>query len=404
MNTSIHNAALLVCLVAAFAGTVAEGQMARPRIAPVAETAWTEAQRAAAAQFAPGGSIGNDLRTWLNHPPLVAGVMPFVRYISEQSGLTPRHRELLILRTAWLSRSEYVWAHHAAAARKAGMSSDEIRRVAEGPQSAGWSALEGALLRAADELHENSFINDAIWKVLTSHYDTPRVIDAVFTVTEFTMLAGAYNSIGVQLEPGITNRLPDMPVALNVPQREPPLTTARVTPLEASEWTPEVRAMLDPQGSGRTPIAIYRTIARNPKLYPPRQLLSEYIRLHATLAARERELLILRMGWLARSEYEWAQHVRQGRNAGLDTVKIAIGPTAPGWSDIDVALLKATDELYYDDKISDATWNTLATRFSPQELMDALITAGGYRMVSMALNTLGVQLEPGNERFPVIRN
>ena len=403
MNTSIHKAALQVCLGIAFAGAVAQAQPSAPRIAPLPESAWTEAQRAAATQFAPGGA-GNDLKTWLNHPPLVAGVMPFARYISEQSLLTARHRELLILRTAWLCRSEYVWAHHAAAARKAGVTADEIRRVAQGPQATGWSALESALLRAADELHENSFINDATWKVLASHYDTARVIDAVFTVTEFTMLAGAYNSLGVQLEPGISDRLPDVPVTINVPQREPPLATARVTPLEPSEWTPDVRAMLDPQGSGRTPIAIYRTIARNPKLYPPRQLLSEYIRLHATLATRERELLILRMGWLAKSEYEWAQHVRQGRGAGLDTVKIAIGPTAPGWSEIDVALLKATDELYHDDKVSDATWKTLATRFSPQELMDALITAGGYRMVSMALNTLGVQLEPGNERFPVIKN
>jgi 4-carboxymuconolactone decarboxylase len=144
-----------------------------------------------------------------------------------------------------------------------------------------------------------------------------------------------------------------------------------------------------------------RTFARNPKLYPPRQLLSEHIRLRSTLSAHARELLILRPGWLARSEYEWAQHVRNGRQAGLDSNRIASGADAPGWDPFDVALVRAADELYRDDYISDATWTALAARFNASELMDVLITAGGYRMVSMALNAFGVQLEPGAERFPV---
>jgi len=65
-----------------------------------------------------------------------------------------------------------------------------------------------------------------------------------------------------------------------------------------------------------------------------------------------------------------------------------------------VALLQAADELYRDATISDRTWNTLAARFDTTMMMNVIVTASNYRMVSMALNALGVQIEPGNERFP----
>ena len=65
----------------------------------------------------------------------------------------------------------------------------------------------------------------------------------------------------------------------------------------------------------------------------------------------------------------------------------------------DDTLLRAVDELYSARVISDATWGKLAARLNDQQLLDVLITTGGYHMVSMALNTFGVQLEPGGERI-----
>jgi hypothetical protein len=67
---------------------------------------------------------------------------------------------------------------------------------------------------------------------------------------------------------------------------------------------------------------------------------------------------------------------------------------------VDDALLRAVDELHRDTMVSDATWGELAAVFDSRQMLDVLITVGGYRMVSMALNTFGVQLEPGAERFP----
>src|SRR5688572_22523503 len=120
-------AACLTMLVASALATSAwlAAPLAAPRIAPLPEQAWTDAHRAAVATFAAQGA-GNDLKTWLNHLPLVKGIMPFAVYITRDSMLSPRQRELLILRTAWLCRSEYLWAHHTVAARAAGLSREEI--------------------------------------------------------------------------------------------------------------------------------------------------------------------------------------------------------------------------------------------------------------------------------------
>src|SRR5688572_21201391 len=102
-------AALIALLHASSAG-------AQSRIPPVPEGEWTDAQRGIVARFGPGGRANNALRVYLRHPALAENILPFERYISTQSTLSPRHRALLILRTAWLCRSEYVWAQHAALA------------------------------------------------------------------------------------------------------------------------------------------------------------------------------------------------------------------------------------------------------------------------------------------------
>ena len=149
--------------------------------------------------------------------------------------------------------------------------------------------------------------------------------------------------------------------------------------------------------------SVYRTFARHPQLYPPRQQLSEYIRLGSTLTARTREMLILRIGWLCRSDYEWSNHEPAGRRAGMTDEEIRgiiSGPDAPVWDRLDAAIVRAADELHHDDTITDATWAALSRHYNTRQLMDVVITTAGYRMVSMALNSFGVQLEADDRGFP----
>ena len=114
-------------------------------------------------------------------------------------------------------------------------------------------------------------------------------------------------------------------------------------------------------------------------------------------------MLILRIGWICRSEYEWAQHVGsvgRARDHGLEPIWIAQGAEAPGWDSFERTILRAVDELFHDTGISDATWAALAARYDTELLMSAVFTASSYRATSMVLNALGVQLDPGDERFP----
>ena len=150
-------------------------------------------------------------------------------------------------------------------------------------------------------------------------------------------------------------------------------------------------------------VNIFRTLAHHPKLFKRWLVFANHVLFKSSLPARERELVILRTGWLCRAEYEWGQHVIIGRASGLsddEIRRIAQGPDAPGWDPFDAALLRAADELYEDSFMSDATWKTLSKEYSTEQLMDVVFAIGQYTLVSMALNTFGVQLDPGVGGFP----
>jgi alkylhydroperoxidase family enzyme len=138
---------------------------------------------------------------------------------------------------------------------------------------------------------------------------------------------------------------------------------------------------------------------------PPHGL--QLVNRQSKLEPRYRELMILRTGWNCRSEYEWAQHVGsvgRAREMGMPVDNIARGPDAPGWNPTERALLTAADELYRDSFVSDRTWSALSAGLDTVMIVNALISAANYRLVSMSLNAFGVKLEPGDERFPTIAN
>ena len=396
-----------------FAAIVAVLAAAEPRLRPVAATAFTEEQRALAATYSGAFGSGADFRTLLVHPELVKGVLPFANYILSESTLTARHRDLLILRTAWLTRSPYLWAKHEdnvftapVVIPIAGPPLDPFAREALGAIAGrpltGFSDFERVLLRAADELHQYSFIRDETWAAMAQQYNVHQLMDATFTIAEMTMIGAIVNSVRVDLEPGWVEFERTGPQPSTSREIAMKLPKPRIEPMVLAEAAPDIRAMLDPSGSGRDIAAVYRTFAQHPKLYPPRQILSEYIRTKSTLAPRVREMLILRIGWRCRSAYEWAAHAPAGRRAGLtdDQIRMLARNGYEGWSDADAAIVRAADELFADDTISDGTWKALDDQFDERQLLDVLITTGGYRMVSMVLNTFGVPAEPNSEPFP----
>tara|TARA_B100000029_G_scaffold303287_1_gene296108 strand:+ start:134 stop:670 length:537 start_codon:yes stop_codon:yes gene_type:complete len=150
-------------------------------------------------------------------------------------------------------------------------------------------------------------------------------------------------------------------------------------------------------------INITRTLAHHPDLSEAWLTFARYVLGNSTLPPRERELLILRIGFLLGADYEWGQHTRIGREAGLTDVeiqRITEGPDAVGWSSFDRTLLRAVDELRRDAEISDTTWAELAARYDTKQLMDVVFTVGQYNLVSMALKTFRVPLDEGVTGIP----
>jgi len=177
------------------------------------------------------------------------------------------------------------------------------------------------------------------------------------------------------------------------------LSTPRVPPLPVEELDAEIRERL---GDGPV-LNIFRTLAQHPKLMKRWLVFGNHVLGRSSLPPRERELVILRIGWLCRSAYEWGQHVRIALSSGLSQAeidRIPSGPDAAGWTDLERALLRATDELHADAFIGDATWAALARNLDTHQLMDLIFTVGQYNLVSMALNSLGVQPEPGLPDLP----
>jgi 4-carboxymuconolactone decarboxylase len=182
------------------------------------------------------------------------------------------------------------------------------------------------------------------------------------------------------------------------PPRIPPLP-----PEEQDEPTRELLAQVRIADAPHAPTAnIFSTLVRHPGLFR-RWLPFGGKLLAGKLPARDRELLILRTGWLCQAEYEWAQHTIIGRAVGLSEAeidRIREGPEAAGWDSSEATLLRAADQLHASARIDDSTWDELAARYDEAQLIEVPMLVGAYHMVAFTLNSLGVPLEPGVAGFP----
>ena len=176
----------------------------------------------------------------------------------------------------------------------------------------------------------------------------------------------------------------------------------RIPPVAENDWPDDIRPALDRLAGERgRPLNVFRTLANHPRLFLRWLGLGEQLLDHSTLPPRLRELVILRTATLAGSSYEWAHHTVIGRSAGLSEDEIARvreGPDAAGWSDTDLAVLRAVDELYGGNDLSESTWAGLSTRWHTQQLMEMVITVGFYTMTATFLNAFRVEIDPGSGR------
>lgn len=149
------------------------------------------------------GEVLNIFGALANHPDLLRRWLVFAAHTLSKCTLSPRDRELLILRTGWNCRARYEWGQHVLIALDCGISADEIEAVKLGPSQSGWSAGDALLLRAADELHGASGLSDATWNELTARYQPEQILDLVAVVGNYHLVAMFLNTLRVPLDPGV---------------------------------------------------------------------------------------------------------------------------------------------------------------------------------------------------------
>lgn len=185
------------------------------------------------------------------------------------------------------------------------------------------------------------------------------------------------------------------------------LNTPRIPPAEPETWSEAQRKAIGPMAERGPVLNVFKTLLNDPKAYEAFMAWGRYILgRHNALPPREREIVILRIGYLCVAGYEWTQHRRIGLETGLtetEIERIKAGADAPGWSAADAALIRAADELHHRQFVSDATWASLKAHFSEKQCADAVFTAGQYTQVAMFLNTFGVQLDPGQTLDPDLK-
>jgi alkylhydroperoxidase family enzyme len=183
------------------------------RIDPLPPSAWPPEMRAAMAAIQPPAPRHpypprdasrpkglNALGTLARHPALTQAFNTFNGHVLFATTLSPRQRELLVLRVAALRRSDYEWAQHAVLAGDAGLAPAEVAAVAEGPEAPGLDPLDRLLVRAVDELLASAEISERTWAALGDQLDEQQLMDLVFTVGAYETLAMAFRSFGVEID------------------------------------------------------------------------------------------------------------------------------------------------------------------------------------------------------------
>lgn len=173
-----------------------------PRLEPLPGDRWDDAVRDSLRSLLPAErtnprDAGNVLATLVRHPGLTRAYLPFNAYLLTGSTLSPRMREVALLRAVVRCDCEYLWSHHVPIALRAGLTTDEIDAIRAGVLT---DPTDAAVVRAVDDLNAHHTISPDVWDELGRHFTDEQCMDLVFTIGGYTMLAMAVNSFGVQEE------------------------------------------------------------------------------------------------------------------------------------------------------------------------------------------------------------
>ena len=178
----------------------------------------------------------------------------------------------------------------------------------------------------------------------------------------------------------------------------------RIAPLSQAEMDPDALALCI---AIRESVGVFEhsvipdymlTMVKHPELFRCQMDMGTVL-FQGSIPPRERELAVLRVGWLTRAPYEWGQHVTIAKRYGLsdaEVERVTQGSSAEGWGAHEAAILRGVEELLGDHALSDATWAALAETWNEQQLIEFPMMVGQYVATAFVQNSLRTALDNGN--------
>ena len=185
------------------------------RLSPVPKDEWDEDCAAAVRAGMPAAAadrflsaapdaprLANGISSLLHHPQLAAAFLNFNGQLLWEPVLAPRLRELIVLRVARRTRSQYEWLQHAKLSQRYDVTPEEVEAIANGDDGV-FSDLETDVLHATDQLLESYQVEDETWERLAAALDEKTRLELLFVVGTYTSLAMVFNGIGIELDPDL---------------------------------------------------------------------------------------------------------------------------------------------------------------------------------------------------------
>ena len=170
----------------------------------------------------------------------------------------------------------------------------------------------------------------------------------------------------------------------------------RINPKSQSFWDEKDHEIMQPFVKDKSVMNIFTTLLNHQALFKRWLVFANHILFKSSIPPKEKEIAILRIGFLCKCEYEWAQHVVIARRVGLDDViieEIKKGEESTKLNELQQLIIRSVDELHQHASITDKTWSSLVKHYSEKQLIDLVFTVGQYNLVSMELNSFKVQID-----------
>ncbi|MFV3075289.1 carboxymuconolactone decarboxylase family protein [Niveispirillum fermenti] len=377
------------------------------RVSPVDHRNLSPRQTVVSAKMGKFGTpdASNLMRTMLNYPEFARSIGRLSTRVTLTTSLPSRLYQLACMRTVWLCDSEYLWARHRDECLALGITEDELHQVALGPVTGTLQGLDRLIIEAVDEMHYTHYLWDGKWTGF-DRFGPNAVMDVMSTYGFYVTMAAFCNSTGVALEDGFAGWSPAL-LSLKAadqtghkpPQPGTPLP-GRVTEADYAALTPEQQEQANRMGR--------RGLPSTSKLQKCMINYVDFLKAIApfgkraiddtSLPPRVWQLACMRTVWLCDSEYLWSQHRKACLKLGVtdeDLLGVAEGPRSTRLNGFDRVVVAAIDELYYQNRLSDAHWGQF-DQFGPEGVTDLMLVYGLYIIQSCVARNFGTTLEPNS--------